>query len=388
MKRIIYSAAMLFALLTTACGSGNKEVSELPQIDVNTNYPEKEICLQDVAEVSYVALDSQDDLLFNGSVGSLSDKGIVIYDGSNQRLLFFDKQGKFLNSVDRKGQGPEEYSMMFKALVDWDKDEVLVLNSYSQSVVYSLDGTFKRRLTFESDVNPSDVYYWSDGQCVSYRKAYLDEDGQLEPYQPIVFYSRETGKMEDSLSYRKEHEFPLIIGNGSMKMEISYPSLVKLNGDVYVNDLSADTIYRLVHPTKALQPVITRTPSVLDDKEGYFMDLYGITPQFYFFKFSSRQLSFDAGNFRIIDEMSKNAIYDRKDGKVYHPKFSNKDYPSMEKFDLRFSEEVDACATIEFEAFDLIEALEAGELSGELKTVAEGLKEDDNPVLMVVKFKE
>ena len=70
MKRIIYSAAMLLALLSTACGSGNKEASELPQIDVNTNYPEKVICLQDVAEVSYVALDSQDDLLFNGSVGS------------------------------------------------------------------------------------------------------------------------------------------------------------------------------------------------------------------------------------------------------------------------------------------------------------------------------
>ena len=171
-------------------------------------------------------------------------------------------------------------------------------------------------------------------------------------------------------------------------MEISYPSLVKLNGDVYVNDLSADTIYRLVSPTKALQPVITRTPSVVNDGDGYFMDLYGITSQFYFFKFSSRQLSFDAGNFRIIDEKSKNAIYDRKDGKVYHPKFSNKDYPSMENCELRFSEEVHACATMQIEAFDLIEALEAGELSGELKTIAEGLKEDDNPVLMVVKFKE
>ena len=52
MKRIIYSAAMLLALLSTACGGGNKEASELPQIDVNTSYPEKEICLQDVAEVS------------------------------------------------------------------------------------------------------------------------------------------------------------------------------------------------------------------------------------------------------------------------------------------------------------------------------------------------
>ena len=328
MKRIIYSAAMLLALLSTACGSGNKEASELPQIDVNTSYPEKEICLQDVAEVSYIALDSQDDLLFNGFVGSLSDKGIVIFDASNQRLLYFDEQGKFLNPIGRKGEGPEEYSKVFKALVDWDKNEVLVLNSYSQSLVYSLDGTFKRRLTFESDVNPSDVYYWSDGQFVSYRKAYLDEDGQLEPYQPIIFYSREEGKMEDSLSYRKEHDFPIIMAN---RMKISYPSLVKLNGDVYVNDLSADTIYRLVSPTKALQPVITRTPSVVDDGDGYFMDLYGITSQFYFFKFSSRQLSFDAGNFRIIDEKSKNAIYDRKDGKVYHPKFTNKDYPSMEK---------------------------------------------------------
>ena len=386
MKRIIYSAAMLLALISMACGGGNKEASELPQIDVHTNYPEKEICLQDVAEVSYVALDSQDDLLFNGSVGSLSDKGIVIYDGSHQRLLFFDKQGKFLNSVDRKGQGPEEYSMMFYVFVNWDKNEVVVFCSHSQIMVYSLDGTFKRRMTFETDVNPGDMYKWSDDQFVTYRRGVLDEDGELEPYQPIVFYSREIGKMEDSLSYRKEHEFPVIIGNGSM--QISYPSLVKLNGDVYVNDLSADTIYRLVPPTKALQPVITRTPSVVDDGDGYFMDLYGITSRFYFFKFSSRQLSFDAGNFRIIDEKSKNAIYDRKDGKVYHPKFSNKDYPSMENCELRFSEEVHACATMQIEAFDLIEALEAGKLSGELKTIAEGLKEDDNPVLMVVKFKE
>ena len=386
MRRIIYSAAMLLALIFTACGSGNKEASELPQIDVNTNYPEKEICLQDVAEVSYVALDSQDDLLFNGSVKSVSDKGIVIYDASNQRLLFFDNQGKFLNSVDRKGQGPEEYPMMFYVFVDWDKNEIVVFCSQSQIVVYSLDGTFKRRMTFETDVNPGDVYGWSDGQLVSYRRGVLDKDGQLEPYRPIVFYSREAGKMEDSLSYRKEHEFPVIVGKGSM--EISYPSLVKLNGDVYVNDLSADTIYRLVSPTKALQPVITRTPSVVDDGDGYFMDLYGITSRFYFFKFSSRQLSFDAGNFRIIDDKSKNAIYDRKEGKVYHPKFINKDYPSMEKCELRFSEEVHACATIQLEAFELIEALEAGELSGELRTIAEGLKEDDNPVLMVVKFKE
>ena len=109
MKRILYSAAFMLALLATGCGDASQKSSALPQIDVRTDYPEKEICLQDVADVSYVPLDSKDDILFSGHVGSFSDKGIAIFDVSNQRLLFFDKQGKFLNFVGRKGQGPEEY---------------------------------------------------------------------------------------------------------------------------------------------------------------------------------------------------------------------------------------------------------------------------------------
>ena len=46
--------------------------------------------------------------------------------------------------------------------------------------------------------------------------------------------------------------------------------------------------------------------------------------------------------------------------------------------------EVEGGAKVQLEVFELVEALEASEL----KTIAEGLKEDDNPVLMVVKFKE
>ena len=50
----------------------------------------------------------------------------------------------------------------------------------------------------------------------------------------------------------------------------------------------------------------------------------------------------------------------------------------------QFLREVEGGAKVQLEAFELVEALEAGEL----KTSAEGLKEDDNPVLKVVKFKE
>ena len=387
MKRILYSAAFMLALLATGCGDANQKPSALPQIDVRTNYPEKEICLQDVAEVSYIALDSQDGILFRGNVNDFSDKGIVIMDSQNNRLIFFDKQGKFQHVIQRQGQGPEEYSMMLDALVDWDKEDVFVFDSGSRIVVYSLDGTFKRKLPLNTNLVQHDAYIWSDSQLVACRYGNWDKDEKLVPYQPIVLLSKEDGKM-DSLSYRKEHSFPTYIGAKEMNIRIHWPSLDKLNGDVYVNDLSADTIYRWDARTQALQPVMTRTPSVtLDDLDGYFMDLKGVSSQYYFLHFLARQASMDS-HFVMVDEKSRNAVYDRKEGKVYHPKFTNKDYSSMEKIHLNFCEEENACAIVQLEAFKLIEALEAGELGGELKTIAEGLKEEDNPVLMVVKFKE
>ena len=329
-KHLFLVAALLLVLFASSCGDADQKTSAIPQIDVRTSYPEKEICLQDVADVSYIPLDSKDDILFRGHVRSFSDKGIVILDDQNHALLFFNKHGKFLNAISRRGQGPEEYSMMFNALVDWDKEEVFVFDSASKIVVYSLDGTFKRRLSFDLHLGQHDAYIWSDGQLISYQNGNRDKDGNLIPHQPVVLISKTDGKL-DSLSYTKEHDFPTFIGSKQMNIRISWPSLTKLNGDVYVNDVSADTIYHLDVRTKALQPVMTRTPSVtLDDLDGFLMDLYGITPQYYFLHFRARQASMDS-HFMMIDEKSKNAVYDRKDGKIYHPKFTNKDYPSMEK---------------------------------------------------------
>ena len=77
--------------MATACGGGGKDVSALPQIDVNAEYPEKEICLQDVAEVSYIALDSQDDFLFKGKLEEVSSKGIAVI--GNDKIYLFHPDG-------------------------------------------------------------------------------------------------------------------------------------------------------------------------------------------------------------------------------------------------------------------------------------------------------
>ena len=143
MKRIIYSAAMLLALLSMACGSGNKEASELPQIDVNTNYPEKEICLQDVAEVSYVPLETTEEMLVaeSAEVQSVSSKGIAIkHQPGNMKWesLIFHRNGKGWLKLDKEGQGPDEYDRMLSLVVDWNQEQIFV-ESFKKMDVYSFE---------------------------------------------------------------------------------------------------------------------------------------------------------------------------------------------------------------------------------------------------------
>ena len=97
----------------------------------------------------------------------------------------------------------------------------------------------------------------------------------------------------------------------------------------------------------------------------------------------------EAYDYVSVDKGSGWLLYDIKTGDTFCAKISNKDWSSEISYKYLTFDGCDAyTAYLKLEAFDLVEALEAGELSGELKTIAEGLKEDDNPVLMVMKFKE
>ena len=46
---------MSFALLASTCGNAAQQDAVI-QINMNAKYPEKEICLQDIAEISFVPL--------------------------------------------------------------------------------------------------------------------------------------------------------------------------------------------------------------------------------------------------------------------------------------------------------------------------------------------
>ena len=231
------------------------------------------------------------------------------------------------------------------------------------------------------------MYHFDDNHLLAFKDKMIrgGYNKSVEPYRPVVLISKEDGHV-DSLSYTKDYIASLVISNLSAQAYISSPVYVKSGGLIHLSDMGADTVYT-IHEDGSMSPYMTRTPSLVKDEEGdFFLCLKGVSNNYDFIIKQAKKLELGS-DFVARDEKTHDLIRDKASGEIFRSKFNNLDCPTWD-VNLRFVAGYDNCAYYPLEAFDLIEALEAGELSGKLKSIAEGLKEDDNPVLMVVKFNE
>lgn len=93
-----------------SCNQADKD-SKYITVNVNENYPEKEIVLQDFMDVEYIPLETTDEFITQGTVLSIGDKYILIknYVNDGNIYVFDRKTGKGIRKINRKGQGGEEY---------------------------------------------------------------------------------------------------------------------------------------------------------------------------------------------------------------------------------------------------------------------------------------
>ena len=109
MKVNLISAVLLFAL--AGCGKDKQSTDELVTINVSKDYPEKELILQDIMDVEYIALETTDEFITHGNVMDIGEKFIIVKNNTNDGNIFiFDrKTGKAIRKINRLGQGVEEY---------------------------------------------------------------------------------------------------------------------------------------------------------------------------------------------------------------------------------------------------------------------------------------
>lgn len=129
--------------------------------------------LADKLHFRIVPLETTDSSIFKGSASRLlsTDGGYTINDYSQKKFLRFDKDGKFLKTIDRRGGGPEEYQREYSSIVNGGHLYVL---DFDKIMVYDLDGNYQNTIKGVSGARGS-LAVGSDG-CVYIRQGFQNDN--------------------------------------------------------------------------------------------------------------------------------------------------------------------------------------------------------------------
>jgi hypothetical protein len=376
-------AIILFAL--TGCGEQKPLAGDVITVDVTANYPAKELILQDFMDVEYIPLETTDDFLTQGFVRAIGKDLILVTNRNDDGDIFiFDRNGKGIRKINRKGQGGEEYSQSTEIVPDEDHSEMFVEDYHARKIlVYDLYGNFKRSFKFADSCYYRFLFNYDRDHLIC-NKTYFPVDNEQSCYMII---SKQDGSItrEIHIPY-KEIETPVIIGEMEGEELRVTPNLqltAPCHGNWVLTNTSSDTAY-IYSPDGNLIPFIARTPSIHAMDPEIFLFPSILTDRYYFMK--TMKKVFDIATMQGFP--STDLVYDRQEKTIFKYTVCNDDFSDRRQ--VGWSKPVnDEIATWQcLEAHELVESYGKGELKGPLKDVAAGLDEESNPVIMLIKHRK
>ena len=400
------TSIIILIAFATSCSSNKRSEDGLPFIDVKSNYPEKEILLTDIADVTYLYLNSDDaDYLYSGKNLYITKNTVVVLDNRSGNILFFSKDGVPKSHFNHLGQGPEEYPYALQLIYDENADEVFIVVGGGACLVqvYSSMGNYKRKITLPQGVMEYSLidfddrsFFFSDGMSIVMRKFAIQDkkDFPSNDYVlPSYRISKTTGDVLDKV------ELPgtdLILGymlsDGWWVFAPPIASL-KCPEGILLSNAEADTFF-LYSGENSLTPVIYQTPSAASLNPVECISQYIDRGQYQVIQVSIMREGEFLGYFP-----AKYYLRNKKTGETVHPKFLLPDYqgkefimnPNRPKADGRYANDgfiYENGYCFELDLYELKEADRENKLSGKLKELVATLDEDtDNNVFMLVEFK-
>jgi hypothetical protein len=387
MKRVNTMMLIILLVITAGCGGGNKQSADaLITVDVTKRYPKKELILQDIFDVEYIALETTDEFLTQGWVKAIGKDIILVRNRNRDGDIFvFDRNGKAIRKINRQGQIAEEYTVIQRIVLDEDQGEIFVNDQSSgKIVVYDFAGNFKRRLQQNDNVNFFHVYSF-DSENLICNHPYV----RNKP--PFAIISKQDGSATNEIQIPFEEKKSIMVTSRDEANNVTYginiptyyPIVPHFDNWVLVEP-SSDTIYSY-SSNHTMQPFIIRTPSVQSMDPEVFLFLSILTDRYYFME--TRKKEYDFGT--DIGFPSTGLIYDKQAKAIFEYTVHNDDYVAKTSVNLNSTPVNDEIATWQLlEAHRLVEAYEKGQLKGKLKEIAATLDEGDNPVIMIVKHRK
>jgi len=163
-----------------------------------------------------------------------------------------------------------------------------------------------------------------------------------------------------------------------------YHTIISYTDSWLLLELSSDTVYTFL-PDHSLRPFLVRTPSIQSTNPEVFLMLSFFSARYY--SMETIKNVYDFGTKRGFPRTF--FMYDKQEKAFFGYTVYNSDYSNKKEIYMNALRPVDH--EIEswqpLESIQLVKDYEDGVLKGRLKKIAAGLKEEDNPVIMLIKHK-
>ena len=388
MKTLIFVETILL-LVMTSCGKDTTSTDGFITVDVTkSSYsPKKELVLQDFMDVEYIPLETNDEFINQGAVEAIGEKYIIVKNyGRDGDIFVYDRSGKAIRKINRKGQGGEEYMFCSGITLDEENNEILVDDHIIKKVlVYDLEGNFKR--SFKQKQTGGSHSYWN---VYNYDKDNLICYDELNKDTPFLIVSKQDGSITKEIKVPfKEKKLLLQILQHDEGIKVvgpgEYSRIIPYNDNWILLELSSDTIYTLM-ADYSLRPFIAKTPPIHTMNPEFHLILRLVSERYYFME--SIKNVFDFGKKEGFPRTY--ILYDTQEKEFSSYIVYNGDYSSKKELHMFMLSPINStgglCATLN--ASDLCQDYEDGKLKGKLKEIAAKLSEDDNGVIMLVKPKK
>lgn len=360
------------------------------------NYPTRTIDIHDIADVEYIALESSDSTVVDMVYKYISDDYVVASDfgttGGN--IYFFNRSGNFLWKFNKRGSGPGEFSFLMLAIVDFETEECYVNDFFKKTLyVYSFKGDHLRTIPLTKKISKLEdilsftiVHNYDKEYLIGYNLAPVTLVRELPNGSPYYLINKIDGSFHPlNLKIRNGLTRNIYDGKGEVVEKLHHYPLM-LNGDeCWISELSCDTIYSLLD--RQLVPKLVQNPSVHSTTPPLVVFPIGFND--YFFEFDAAPLSVSEKN-SGVPRNAKTLVWNRLANQLERWELYNSDDISSDNSILipvnTFGGTMKNCGVITYSAEKLICCYKNNELKGRLKEIASKLQEEDNRVIVYVKY--
>lgn len=329
-------------------------------IDKEKEYEKKRLTIQEIGKVKYIKLETRDNCFISASfklIGLyLTENDIFLC--TDNSILRFNKEGKFINSIGKKGQGPGEIKVLSDFILNELKKEIYIWDGSTQYLkCYNYDGVLKNAIRLETYGEDLGAVCDSFIICTNY----------FGNNRPMAFLSSlNNGKTVKNLltSRTSKDETGL-----SIKFYDKYTENLLYNNKVIYQNFINDTIYTIDKKdfNVSLRYIQLPPNTGLDGKNSML-----------FVSFETDRYAYILTNKK--PPLNHNFIIDKKENKIYRGFIGDTE---LRHSIIPINTNIDNVIVDLYDSATLINFLSENRLRGSLKEIAETLNDEDNPVLMI-----